>query len=128
MWALVCKHFCFIVIVVVTETKTYISNNYIYISFIGVIPNSNFLKETSVEIDSHDAVVVDKVTAFISHRANTLMIKYCSFYVSCVLQFMKTNIPDVFAAGDVVSFPLPLVGHKRVNIGHWQLAQAHGTT
>ncbi len=41
---------------------------------------------------------------------------------------MKTNIPDVFAAGDVVSFPLPLVGHKRVNIGHWQLAQAHGTT
>uniref|UniRef100_A0A671N8H5 Apoptosis-inducing factor 3-like n=1 Tax=Sinocyclocheilus anshuiensis TaxID=1608454 RepID=A0A671N8H5_9TELE len=44
----------------------------------------------------------------------------------CVLQFMKTNIPDIFAAGDVVSFPLPLVGHKRVNIGHWQLAQAHG--
>uniref|UniRef100_A0A672SVC4 Apoptosis inducing factor mitochondria associated 4 n=1 Tax=Sinocyclocheilus grahami TaxID=75366 RepID=A0A672SVC4_SINGR len=48
------------------------------------------------------------VTAFISHR------------------FMKTNIPDVFAAGDVASFPLPLVGHKRVNIGHWQLVQAHG--
>ncbi|XP_026137987.1 apoptosis inducing factor mitochondria associated 4 [Carassius auratus] len=67
---------------------------------IGVIPNSNFLKETSLEIDSRNAVVVDK--------------------------FMKTNIPDVFAAGDVVSFPLPLVGHKRVNIGHWQLAQAHG--
>ncbi|ROK28224.1 Apoptosis-inducing factor 3 [Anabarilius grahami] len=71
-------------------------------SFIGVIPNSDFLKRTSVEIDSRNAVVVDK--------------------------FMKTNIPDVFAAGDVVSFPLPLVGHKRVNIGHWQLAQAHGTT
>ncbi|KAK7171848.1 hypothetical protein R3I93_004216 [Phoxinus phoxinus] len=67
---------------------------------IGVIPNSDFLKRTSVEIDSRNAVVVDK--------------------------FMKTNIPDVFAAGDVVSFPLPLVGHKRVNIGHWQLAQAHG--
>ncbi|KAI2656280.1 Apoptosis-inducing factor 3 [Labeo rohita] len=67
---------------------------------IGVIPNSDFLKETSVEIDSRKAVVVDK--------------------------FMKTNIPDIFAAGDVVSFPLPLVGHKRVNIGHWQLAQAHG--
>ncbi|XP_067306716.1 apoptosis inducing factor mitochondria associated 4 [Pseudorasbora parva] len=67
---------------------------------IGVIPNSDFLKRTSVEIDSRHAVVVDK--------------------------FMKTNIPDVFAAGDVVSFPLPLVGHKRVNIGHWQLAQAHG--
>ncbi|XP_056329563.1 apoptosis inducing factor mitochondria associated 4 [Danio aesculapii] len=67
---------------------------------IGVIPNSDFLKKTLVEIDSRKAVVVDK--------------------------FMKTNIPDVFAAGDVVSFPLALVGHKTVNIGHWQLAQAHG--
>nr|NP_001074169.1 apoptosis inducing factor mitochondria associated 4 [Danio rerio]AAI29325.1 Zgc:158614 [Danio rerio] len=72
----------------------------IIIAGIGVIPNSDFLKETLVEIDSRKAVVVDK--------------------------FMKTNIPDVFAAGDVVSFPLTLVGHKRVNIGHWQLAQAHG--
>lgn len=122
------NNFAIAVFVVITETKTFICNNYIYISFKGVIPNSNFLKETSVEIDSRNAVVVDKVTAFISHRANTLIIKYSSFYVSGVLQFMKTNIPDVFAAGDVVSFPLPLVGHKRVNIGHWQLAQAHGTT
>lgn len=40
---------------------------------------------------------------------------------------MRTNVPDVFGAGDVVSFPLALVWHKRVNIGHWQLAQAHGT-
>lgn len=98
------------------------------ISFKGVIPNSNFLKETSVEIDSRNAVVVDKVTAFISHRADTLNIKYSSFYDTCVLQFMKTNIPDVFVAGDVVFFPFPLVEHKRINIGHWQLAQAHGTT
>ncbi|TRY92537.1 hypothetical protein DNTS_024544 [Danionella cerebrum] len=67
---------------------------------IGVIPNSDFLKETLVEIDSRSAVVVD--------------------------EFMKTNIADIFAAGDVVSFPLALVGHKSVNIGHWQLAQAHG--
>nr|XP_055052583.1 apoptosis inducing factor mitochondria associated 4 [Misgurnus anguillicaudatus]XP_055052584.1 apoptosis inducing factor mitochondria associated 4 [Misgurnus anguillicaudatus]XP_055052585.1 apoptosis inducing factor mitochondria associated 4 [Misgurnus anguillicaudatus] len=67
---------------------------------IGVIPNTDFLKGTSVEIDSQRAVVVDK--------------------------FMRTNIPDIFGAGDVVSFPLPLVGDRRVNIGHWQLAQAHG--
>lgn len=55
------------------------------ISFKGVIPNSNFLKETSVEIDSRNAVVVDKVTAFISHKSNTIIIKYSSFYVSFVL-------------------------------------------
>lgn len=39
---------------------------------------------------------------------------------------MRTNIPDVFSAGDVASFPLSIQADKRVNIGHWQLAQAHG--
>uniref|UniRef100_A0AAR2KKS7 Rieske domain-containing protein n=1 Tax=Pygocentrus nattereri TaxID=42514 RepID=A0AAR2KKS7_PYGNA len=67
---------------------------------IGVIPNSHFLKGSAVEVDSRNAVVVDK--------------------------FMKTNIPDVFAAGDVASFPLCIREDKRVQIGHWQLAQAHG--
>ncbi|MCJ8740078.1 hypothetical protein PDJAM_G00054840 [Pangasius djambal] len=66
----------------------------------GVIPNSDFLKGSMVEVDSRDAVIVDK--------------------------FMRTNVPDVFAAGDVTSFPLSIHADKRVNIGHWQLAQAHG--
>ncbi|XP_072548094.1 apoptosis inducing factor mitochondria associated 4 isoform X2 [Salminus brasiliensis] len=66
---------------------------------IGVIPNSDFLKGSAVEVDSKNAVVVDK--------------------------YMRTNIPDVFAAGDVVSFPLSIHVDKRVQIGHWQLAQAH---
>uniref|UniRef100_A0A3B1JV53 Apoptosis inducing factor mitochondria associated 4 n=1 Tax=Astyanax mexicanus TaxID=7994 RepID=A0A3B1JV53_ASTMX len=72
----------------------------VVISGIGVIPNSDFLKGSAVEVDSRNAVVVDK--------------------------FMRTNIPDVFAAGDVVSFPLALREDKMVQIGHWQLAQAHG--
>ncbi|XP_076832126.1 apoptosis inducing factor mitochondria associated 4 isoform X2 [Brachyhypopomus gauderio] len=67
---------------------------------VGVIPNSDFLKGTTVQLDASGAVVVDK--------------------------FMKTNVTDVFAAGDVVSFPLWLCGDKKVNIGHWQMAQAHG--
>ncbi|XP_017345668.1 apoptosis inducing factor mitochondria associated 4 [Ictalurus punctatus] len=67
---------------------------------IGVIPNSDFLKGSMVEVDSRNAIIVDK--------------------------FMRTNNPDVFAAGDVASFPLSIQADKRVNIGHWQLAQAHG--
>ncbi|TSN39313.1 Apoptosis-inducing factor 3 [Bagarius yarrelli] len=66
----------------------------------GVIPNSDFLKGSMVEVDSRNAIIVDK--------------------------FMRTNISDVFAAGDVASFPLSIHADKRVNIGHWQLAQAHG--
>ena len=32
---------------------------------------------------------------------------------------------DVYAAGDVAQFPLPLIGHT-TNIGHWQVAHKHG--
>lgn len=42
------------------------------------------------------------------------------------LQFMRTNLPDVFSAGDVTSFPLTIRGNEMVNIGHWQMSQAQG--
>ncbi len=32
---------------------------------------------------------------------------------------------DVYAAGDIVRFPLPLV-NSDANIGHWQIAHNHG--
>lgn len=67
---------------------------------VGVIPNSDFLTGSGVEVDPKKAIVVDK--------------------------FMRTNVPDIFAAGDVTSFPLPIRGGQRVNIGHWQMSQAHG--
>lgn len=43
-----------------------------------------------------------------------------------VLQYMRTNIRDVYCAGDLTSFPLKMAKGQRVNIGHWQTAQAHG--
>ncbi|XP_029923065.1 apoptosis inducing factor mitochondria associated 4 [Myripristis murdjan] len=70
------------------------------IAGIGVLPNSDFLVGSQVELDSRKAVIVDK--------------------------FMRTNMPDVFSAGDVTSFPLTIRGDQRVNIGHWQMSQAHG--
>ena len=44
---------------------------------------------------------------------------------------LGTNVKDVFAAGDIASFPLRLpifeAGEsRRVNVGHWQLALALG--
>lgn len=32
---------------------------------------------------------------------------------------------DVYACGDIVRFPLPLVG-STASIGHWQIAHNHG--
>uniref|UniRef100_A0A3Q3GWW2 Apoptosis inducing factor mitochondria associated 4 n=1 Tax=Labrus bergylta TaxID=56723 RepID=A0A3Q3GWW2_9LABR len=49
---------------------------------------------------------------------------FSSFYL--FTQFMRTNIPDIFSAGDVTSFPLTIRGDQRVNIGHWQMSQAQG--
>ncbi|XP_019741618.1 apoptosis inducing factor mitochondria associated 4 [Hippocampus comes] len=72
----------------------------VVIAGIGVIPNSDFLAGSEVEIDSRKAVVVDK--------------------------FMRTNVADVFSAGDVTSFPLTIRGDQRVNVGHWQMSQAQG--
>lgn len=39
---------------------------------------------------------------------------------------MATDKEDVFAAGDIVEFPLFSVGGTNVNIQHWQMAHAHG--
>ncbi|XP_070761728.1 apoptosis inducing factor mitochondria associated 4 [Enoplosus armatus] len=72
----------------------------VVIAGIGVIPNSDFLAGSGLEVDSRRAVIVDK--------------------------FMRTNVPDIFCAGDVTSFPLTIRGDQRVNIGHWQMSQAQG--
>ncbi|CAL9683924.1 unnamed protein product [Knipowitschia caucasica] len=69
---------------------------------IGVIPNSDFLQRSGVEIDSRKAVIVNK--------------------------FMMTNVPDVFSAGDVTAFPLTIRSDQMVSIGHWQMSHAHGRT
>uniref|UniRef100_A0A3B3XBJ7 Rieske domain-containing protein n=1 Tax=Poecilia mexicana TaxID=48701 RepID=A0A3B3XBJ7_9TELE len=67
---------------------------------IGSMPNSEFLQGTKIQKNSKNYVVVDK--------------------------YMRTNVPDVFCAGDLASFPLALAKNQLVNIGHWQMAQAQG--
>ena len=43
---------------------------------------------------------------------------------SSLPQTMKAG-EDVYAGGDIVRFPLPLIGDT-ANIGHWQIAHNHG--
>ncbi|XP_078536284.1 apoptosis-inducing factor 3-like [Lissotriton helveticus] len=72
----------------------------VVVAGIGVSPSAGFLHGSEIATDSHGAIFVD--------------------------QFMRTSIPEVFAAGDVVSFPLSIMDGRRVHIGHWQMAHAHG--
>ncbi|XP_053851882.1 apoptosis-inducing factor 3-like isoform X3 [Vidua macroura] len=67
---------------------------------IGSAPNSAFLKGTSIARDDKGAILVNL--------------------------HMQTNIPDVFAAGDVVTFPVALLDGDRSSIHHQQVAEAHG--
>uniref|UniRef100_A0A673BWW3 Apoptosis inducing factor mitochondria associated 5 n=1 Tax=Sphaeramia orbicularis TaxID=375764 RepID=A0A673BWW3_9TELE len=66
----------------------------------GIIPNSEFLRGTKIQMDSKNFVPVDK--------------------------HMQTNVPGVFCGGDLSTFPLAMAKDHRVNIGHWQMAQTHG--
>ncbi|XP_072013817.1 apoptosis-inducing factor 3-like [Amphiura filiformis] len=67
---------------------------------IGVVPATGFLEDSGLVLNNKKAVTVDK--------------------------FMRTNKPNVFAAGDIADFPLCCIGEERVNIGHWQMASQHG--
>uniref|UniRef100_UPI0037E70CDB apoptosis-inducing factor 3 n=1 Tax=Semicossyphus pulcher TaxID=241346 RepID=UPI0037E70CDB len=67
---------------------------------IGIKPNSEFLHGSKIQMDSKSFVTVD--------------------------QFMRTNVPGVFCGGDLATFPLKMAKNQMVNIGHWQMAQAHG--
>ncbi|XP_068572206.1 apoptosis-inducing factor 3-like [Cebidichthys violaceus] len=67
---------------------------------IGIKPNSEFLRGSKILTDSKNFVIVDK--------------------------YMRTNISSVYCGGDLATFPLAMAKNQQVNIGHWQMAQAHG--
>ncbi|XP_018595999.1 apoptosis-inducing factor 3 [Scleropages formosus] len=66
----------------------------------GSSPATSFLKQSGIHTDSKGFITVSKT--------------------------MQTNVDGIFAAGDAVTFPLPLRGNKKVNIPHWQMAHLHG--
>jgi NADPH-dependent 2,4-dienoyl-CoA reductase/sulfur reductase-like enzyme/nitrite reductase/ring-hydroxylating ferredoxin subunit len=67
---------------------------------IGVRPTTEFLKNSGIVMSDDGYILVDKR--------------------------MRTNIDDVYAAGDIVKFPLFILNDKQVNIQHWQMACKHG--
>ncbi|KAK5918155.1 hypothetical protein CgunFtcFv8_002942 [Champsocephalus gunnari] len=67
---------------------------------IGIKANSEFLRSSKIQLDQNNFVTVDK--------------------------HMRTNIPSVYCGGDLATFPLAMAKNRMVNIGHWQMAQAHG--
>uniref|UniRef100_A0A3B3XBP6 Rieske domain-containing protein n=1 Tax=Poecilia mexicana TaxID=48701 RepID=A0A3B3XBP6_9TELE len=62
----------------------------------------------------------------VNGKVKEVVLKSGNVIPADVLIYMRTNVPDVFCAGDLASFPLALAKNQLVNIGHWQMAQAQG--
>jgi NADPH-dependent 2,4-dienoyl-CoA reductase/sulfur reductase-like enzyme len=77
----------------------------IFIAAIGSRPVTDFLKGSGLVLNEQGFVLVDK--------------------------FMRTNIENVYAVGDITSFPRTCVDHNSapdelISIAHWQMASAQG--
>ena len=65
---------------------------------IGAIPNSELAEACGLAVE--DGIAVDRT--------------------------LRTSDPNIFAAGDCVSFPLPLFGLRRMRLESWRSATEHG--
>lgn len=72
----------------------------IVVAGVGVVPVTDFLKESDVKVDERGFVPVDR--------------------------HLRTNVPGVYAAGDIVIFPLKMRNWEPANVQHWQMAHYHG--
>lgn len=69
---------------------------------IGVKPATDFLKDSGISMNDKGHVIVSEM--------------------------LETNIKGIYAAGDIVEFPLTAYENLRANICHWQMALSHGRT
>jgi len=72
---------------------------------VGVLPCTDFIRGSNIRLNSKGYVPVN--------------------------EYMMTNCQDVYAAGDIASFPFrdsPKSAIESVSVGHWQMALHHGRT
>nr|XP_039266957.1 apoptosis-inducing factor 3-like [Styela clava] len=72
----------------------------IVIAGVGVVPSTTYLKGSGIKTDNRGFVPVDK--------------------------YLQTNIPNIYAAGDITVFPLKMLNWQPANVQHWQMAHHHG--